>query len=59
MKSYYVSCDSKEDLLCAMNRLVEFAKFMAEEYEGENSERSRYIDEILSEYGISVEVKDV
>lgn len=58
MRNYYVSCGNKDNLISAFNRLLEFAKFMAEEYDGENSPRSEYIDEVLEEYDIQVNIKD-
>ena len=58
MRSYYVSCENKDNLISAFNRLLEFAKFMSEEQGGENSSRSKYIDEVLEEYGIQVNIED-
>ena len=57
MRNYYVSCETKDNLISAFNRLLEFAKFMAEEYDGENSPRSEYIDEVLEEYDIQVKIE--
>ena len=58
MRSYYITCEKKDNLISAFNRLLEFAKFMAEEYDGENSPRSMYIDEVLEEYDIQVKIED-